>query len=241
MKKQLTLLLTIILLLSRNHTLAQSGNTAGDSTSHPLSITFSPLALIDEFTMPMIQGGIEYRFSPRVSIHTELGMRYRAGSMTEEADTSFYQPSGIKLKAEVRFYTKSKSRHPAKKHNVNYMALNAFYIQEHRNNSIQYYYNKDKEQNRSDNFGLRRLIIGCNALIGTQMPVGRRCYFDCYAGAGLRFRGISSIHKEYDGKRDDLKRTKDVTITDIKDKLNADDSNIVIPHLTAGIRFCFRL
>ncbi len=63
----------------------------------------APLALIDDFGLPAIQGGLEIPVAKNISWYNEFGIRYRK-SIAETADTNFVTPGGYRVKSEVRYY-----------------------------------------------------------------------------------------------------------------------------------------
>jgi hypothetical protein len=236
------MLLFFIFLFNSLAASAQTPERTTNPTYNKVSVTFLPLALADDPSFPTIQGGIEYRLSPSFSLLAEAGVRYRK-SMYEQADTGFYTPQGIKLKAEIRYYDWFRGR--LKKimpfREGTYIGANLFYIKDIHNTAIRYEYNKDSTQTRDDHFGVQKTVFGINLLTGSKIPVTKWFSIDCYVGLGIRIRQINTTNKEYDAGRDLLKTWRHPNIQDIRNTNDAKAGNNVLANLTAGFRLCLRL
>ena len=199
-------------------------------------IEFCPLCLVDEFSFPTIQGGIEFYLTEKLSLYNEIGIKYRKGYY-ETSDTSFISSKGFKIKSELRYYIST-----TKEHSKNtYIALNGFYNKDTHNTEIGYYYQSDSLKSRYDNFGVKKSVIGTNLLIGFKKTIWNKFSFDAYAGIGVRFVGISTVNKEFDKNRDKLQQPMDVTIVGIRDKVDANEKANNIGNITLGIRLCYEL
>ena len=60
-------------------------------------IKFCPLCLVDEFSFPTVQGGIEFYLTEKLSWYNKIGIKYRKGYY-ETADTNFIGSRGFKIK-----------------------------------------------------------------------------------------------------------------------------------------------
>jgi hypothetical protein len=209
--------------------------TASAQKSKP-EIEFCPLCLVDEFSFPTIQGGIEFYLTEKLSLYNEIGIKYRKGYY-ETADTSFIGSNGFKLKTELRYYISYTEEHSKN----TYVAINGFYYKDNHNTETGYYYQGDSLNPRYDNFGVKKLVIGTNVLIGCKKTIWNNFSFDAYAGVGLRFVSISTVSKEFDKNRDKLRQPMDVTIVGMRDRVDANEKADNIGNITLGIRLCYQL
>ncbi len=85
-------------------------------------LEFCPLCLIDEFSFPTIQAGLEFQLTKKLSLYNEIGIKYRKGYY-ETADTNFIGSKGFKIKTEVRYYISTPEEYSKK----TYVAVNGFY------------------------------------------------------------------------------------------------------------------
>jgi hypothetical protein len=74
-------------------------------------------SLIDFIGFPTVQGGIEYKFSPKISWYNEVGIE--CYSFPDKADTAFLGSHGYKLKSEIRYF---------KNWNKSYSSLEGYYF-----------------------------------------------------------------------------------------------------------------
>jgi hypothetical protein len=93
------------------------------SQKHKPEIKLCPLGLVDEFSYPTVQAGIDFYLTKELSWYNEIGIKYRNGYY-ETADTSFIGFGGFKIKTELRYY----------------IALNGFFNRHTQNTETAYYY-----------------------------------------------------------------------------------------------------
>lgn len=204
-------------------------------------IKLSPLSAIDVVSFPTIQGGIEFGLSKKISWHNEFGIKYAKGD-GEKTDTSFIHSKGAKAKTELRYYfRRGIDGQTTKPLEGFYLAANGFYIFDQHNAEARYFLQKDSTTMHVDNFTVKKTIWGANFLLGVQQPIGKNFLIDAYAGVGARYRNITSTHKEYNNKTDELSQAIDVTITGFKYKAESDGGKSLLPNLSFGIRLCLRL
>jgi len=173
------------------------------SQNEKVVIKFCPLALVDEVTFPTIQGGVEFKLKSGISLYNELGIKYRTGYY-ESYDTNFINSYGFKFKFEVRFYLTKifKYVNPDGVLKGLYVGGNLFFIRDYHNSKIGYFFEKDSSTLLSDNFVVKKNIIGTNIILGLQKQISRKFLIDFYAGLGLRIRIIENLYREYDSDRD---------------------------------------
>lgn len=210
------------------------------SQNKNIIVKFSPLALIDEFNLPAIEAGAEFGLSKKLSLYTELGIKYRESTF-QKADTSFYASRGYKAKIEMRYYFKNRNNSKINALRGFYVAANMFYTKDYHNTDISYFYHQDSLTIRTDNFGVQKTVIGINLLGGSQLKLRGRFMMDFYAGIGVRFRHITAINKEFDYDSDNLISPIDLTVQGVLNETDAKGGNSVVPNLTLGLRLCYRL
>ncbi|MGN6539353.1 MAG: hypothetical protein ACTHKY_00960 [Ginsengibacter sp.] len=93
------------------------------SQKHKPEIKLCPLCLVDEFSYPTVQAGIDFYLTKELSCYNEIGIKYRNGYY-ETADTSFIGFGGFKIKTELRYY----------------IALNRLFSRHTQNTETAYYY-----------------------------------------------------------------------------------------------------
>jgi hypothetical protein len=218
---------------------------AAFSQSGKITLKFCPLALIDGFSFPAIQGGLEYQLTKRLSLYNEVGIKYRNSYFFEGADTSWVKSSGLKLKTECRYYFNKKSDDKDadfSKKAGRYLGVNLFYMKDWHNTEVYYYKNEDTSLYRTDNIGVKKNIFGLNILAGIQshFPDVKNILFDVYAGFGIRFSNIDNVHQEYDPDKDEMLHPVDVSVSVVKKLIDTDQGFHTNFNLTCGFRVCYR-
>ncbi len=208
--------------------------------SDKVSIKFAPLALVDEVSMPTIQGGIEVKLSNRISWYNEVGFKYRK-CVNETSDTPFVDSRGYKLKTEVRYHLKGIKvgiyKEPATGY---YVGANAFYINDYHNTMVNYSEQTAKSVIKQDAFGVHKQVFGINLLIGYQNAIYKNFLIDIYAGVGVRMRVVNTVNKEFNKDTDSLCQTIDFNVLGIRDYVDAAGGTSVVPSITGGVRLCYR-
>ena len=205
------------------------------SQNEKVSIKFSPLPLIDDIGFPTIQGGFEVKLSKRISWYNEVGIKYRE-CMSEIPDTNFVASRGYKLRTELRYYLSKKKN---KSLEGLYIALNASFSQNYHNPEISYYPNKDSSISRKDGFGVKKDMFGLNILCGFQKKLFKGFAIDGYGGLGIRFRDVTTYHKEFDKNKDSMELPIDFSILSIREIVDANGGKTTIPTLMLGVRICY--
>ena len=205
-----------------------------------VSIKFAPLALIDEVSMPTIQGGVEFKLSKHFSWYNEVGIKYRK-CVNETSDTPFVASDGYKIKSELRYYF-SDTKSGLFKEPVGgfYVGGNLFFINDNHNTKITYYPNKDSSNPKQDAFGVHKKVLGLNLIGGFQHSVYKNFLIDVYAGIGVRMRMVTNENKEFNKDHDSLEQPIDFAVLSIRDYVDAAGGNSVVPSITAGVRLCYR-
>lgn len=205
-----------------------------------VSIKFAPLALIDEISLPTIQGGVEFRLSKHFSWYNEVGIKYRK-CVNERSDTPFVASNGYKIKSELRYYFKdTKAGLFNEPVGGFYVGGNLFFINDNRNTKITYYPNKDSSTTKQDAFGVHKKVLGLNLIGGFQHSVYKNFLIDFYGGIGVRIRMVTNENKEFNKNHDSLVQPVDFAVLSIRDNVDAAGGNSVVPSITAGIRLCYR-
>jgi hypothetical protein len=202
---------------------------------------FCPLALIDDFSFPTIQGGLEIRLSKRITWYNEVGIKYRQSSF-EVSDTSFLKSYGFKVKTEIRYYLP----HIFGLENTNnsmsgyYIGGNIFYNRDCHNTKIDYYLKKDSTNLLVDNFAVKKDIFGANFVVGLQEPIWNNLLLDVYTGFGIRLRNISNNHREYDPEKDFTIGPIEFNYRAMRNDLDMLEGFSSTFNYTLGFRLCYR-
>ncbi len=205
------------------------------------NIQICPFSLIDDFSFPTIQGGIEIKLSRRITWYNEIGVKYRKGYF-EQTDTSFIKTSGFKAKSEIRYYLPNSIGLEEIRTVLNgfYIGGNIFYIRDYHNSEIAYSPNNDSSNISLDDFAVKKNVIGLNLILGLQKKLTRHFLFDIYAGFGYRFRIIHDSHLEFDPYKDSLIKSADVTVQGIRNNIDVRSGLSNTPGLTLGLRLGYR-
>jgi hypothetical protein len=205
------------------------------------NIKISPLSLVDDVSFPAIQAGYEKSLSERFSIYNEAGIRYRR-SFLENADTSFINGFGFRVKSEVRYYMPKSFGYEGIKTVLNglYMAANVFYKRDSHNSSISYHPGEDSLLVTNDDFAVRKNVIGVNLLIGLQKKLVNHFCFDIYFGLGYRIRFINDSHLEFDPKIDRLIKPEGYDIKAMMNNVDVKNGTSYSPSITMGLRLGYR-
>lgn len=203
---------------------------------HPISISFSPLPLMDHIGMPSIQGGLELSLGKRISWMNEVGIEYRK-RLNEKTDTSFLDSKGYKLKSELRYYL-----YPEKNGVLNggYIGANIFFIHDIHNTQLDYYHQKDSSIIRRDEFGVTKNVYGINILFGFQEKIFKGFAIDSYVGMGVRYREVRTIHQEFDENIDQILQPVDLNVVSMRKNVDAGIAPVIVPHITLGVRLCYQ-
>ena len=205
-----------------------------------LSITICPLAAADFFSFPTIQGGVEYRFTPKISWYNEFGVEY-ARSFIGLPDSVILRPHGIKVKTELRYYFHSgRAAGRSDLSGQQYVAINGFLTSDTHNTEV-LYHSKGDTSTRTDVFGVKKKVWGLNAVYGMEQLIGKRFGLDWYFGAGIRFRYITTVGQQFNFQSDYLEGPIDYNLPFEREKTEAKGGFSTTANLTAGIRLFYRL
>lgn len=198
--------------------------------------------LVDFVSFPTIQGGVEYKVSPRVSWYNEIGVEYL--QQLHKPDSAFVGTHGFKLKSEIRYYFKraGERKEPGNRH---YIGANIFYINDSYNTSIGYVPNPGSYNVAYDWYGVRKKVWGMNLLAGIERPAGqgkisKRVFFDLYGGLGIRLRTISTINRDV-GYGNAVVLPIDLNVYRVQKDAELKGGFSILPNLTLGVRACYRL
>ncbi len=209
------------------------------SQDHRLSILLSPLCLIDDFSFPTIQGGIEIKISNRITFYNEFGGKYREGAY-EYNDTSLIQSTGYKYKSEIRYYLKSSDNKRNTHQRGLYLGANVFYIKDTHNGNITYYPGGDKAVINSDYFAVEKNVWGFNAVMGWHQVFKKHLILDPFWGLGVRFRTTENFQREYDPNTDEAIFPREPTVYGIKDGIDTQSGTSSLLNIIGGVRIGYR-
>ncbi len=176
----------------------------------------SPIALFEPETI-VIQGGIEYFFSPKFSIQAELGVN--GGIFGINSGRGKNEDFNLwRIKNELKFHTKN-----------NYWALELFFV--------------DKDFIRTDDYLYVRTnriwynkahidfqVLGAGLKFGRQKYISENLLLDSYIGLGIRsrYRKVTILEVSPNQEQED-----EYFLSSDRYRFNGWD---YIPHLTMGIK-----
>ncbi len=182
---------------------------------------------------------MEFRLTKKLSWYNELGIKYRQSYYEQvDRDTNFIKSKGLKIKTEFRYYFRSIDKN---KFTGRYVALNGFFINDHHNIEIDYYYQGDSSILRKDAFGVKKKVFGINLIVGRQKPLTNRLALDLYCGLGIRLRNIVTVNKEFERYRDGLRGPIDVNVYFTKQIVEAGAAHSAGLNISLGLRLCYSL
>jgi len=206
------------------------------SQTQNVIVKFCPLDLAD-VNMPTVQAGVEFKLFKNITWYNEFGVKYTKNIVERYVDTSFVPSNGYKIKSELRYYLMNKGK---SQFDGAYFAANVFFIKDMYNRQISYRQNSDQVIN-TNYFGVRKNVLGFNAVFGYQTNLSTKIYLDAYGGLGLRLRNISTVHEEFNKNKDVLVNATDPKINTIGEKADVDGGFSIRPNLTLGFRIGFGL
>lgn len=163
-----------------------------DTTSR-FKVYTSPLQIIDFCSRQMITLGCELKVLKRVSISGEFGYRYHS---MRDYDTVFVKSKGYSYRFEIKFYGPYFFKN--KKRFLDYLSIEYRYIIDDYNSKFNYSADSLREIKLTDNYGILKDIYIGNIKYGFILSLGKRTYFDIYAGIGLRYRDVKNVNREFD-------------------------------------------
>jgi hypothetical protein len=200
--------------------------------SQSISIKLPLLSLVDEFSFPTIQSGIEFGISKKISWYNEAGIKYREGYYSMP-DTNLTATGGFKLKSEIRYF----------KHTVRsgrYAGVNGFYTKDSHHTITPYYYLGDSSDERIDNFSVQKVVTGLNLVIGKIYPTRKKISIELYYGLGIRFISIRQNNKEFNLQRDTVYRgARCFTIADLAYRKDITGGRSIAPNFSFGMRLSY--
>jgi hypothetical protein len=205
------------------------------------NLKFSPLSLVDDVSFPAIQAGYEKSLNERFSIFNEVGIRYRK-SLLENSDTSFINGFGFRVKSEIRYYFRKSFGYEEVKTVLNglYLGANVFYKRDSHNSEISYHPGRDSLLIATDDFAVKKNVLGINLLIGLQKKLVNHFCFDIYIGLGYRIRLINDSFLKYDHATDRLIKPDGFDIRAMMNEIDLKNGTSYTPSVTLGIRLGYR-
>ncbi|MFT3703367.1 MAG: hypothetical protein QM802_13405 [Agriterribacter sp.] len=207
-----------------------------------LIVKGDPLALINNFTFPLVQFSAEKRLSKHFSIAPELGVQLY-NSKLSSIDSNLTKWNGFKLGIEGRYYglfrSKYRNRGPYRAWAEKYLSLSIFYRQ-NRDNAQVFYHKPDDTTRYNDCFVFSKKAWGINLIYGVQINK-KRFVAEFYGGIGFLNRRTKNYSREYDDLTDELIRDSDVTVAGIKKGAALRENSGTIGNIIVGIRLGMRL
>ena len=207
------------------------------------------LSLVDFFSFPTAQIGIERKITKDFSINVETGLQiYNLGLGKKELDTLVLKNKGFKINIEGRYYitnllTKSdlKSKKP-------YFGIQLFYRQYNYGNSVfytidpnydkPYSYNQEnniKIETISDEYEVQKTIYGLNITAGMQLKLYKNFIFEPYVGAGIMNWNAENFNRSFKNNKIESTTCNHCFFTDF-----SEDSGLKF-NLTYGFRIGYKL
>ncbi|MBN3580881.1 DUF3575 domain-containing protein [Algoriphagus aestuarii] len=183
-----------------------------------LLIKTSPLALFEPETI-VIQGGIEYFFSPKFSIQSEIGVN--GGIFGVNSSRGKNEEFKLwRTKNEFKFYSKK-----------NYWGLELFFVNKDFIRTEDFFI-PNKSEIFYDKAQVDFQVIGTGIKFGRQEFVSKNILLDTYVGLGLRsrFRQVDVQELSANQGRDEF---FEYFLSSDRYRFNGWD---YIPHFTAGIK-----
>ena len=201
----------------------------------PVAATFSPLALLDDFRYPLIQGGFETPIKKGWSCFTEVGIKYR-NSFMDGVDSAMVPSKGYRIKLELRHYSTKKN----KENMQPYWATGIELQKEQHNTGIQYYKMPDTVNRLGDEFGVFQSGWAFHVAYGLVHTWSRHFCTDVYVGLSVRYRFNETIGLEYLPGKDRMIRSVDPSFADSRALADLATEGNWRPRLLAGIRLQLR-
>ena len=183
-----------------------------------LLIKTSPLAFLEPETI-VLQGGIEYFFSNKISIQSEIGVN--GGIFGIKTDRGKNEDFKLwRTKNELKFYTKK-----------NYWAIELFFVNKDFIRTDDYY----SQTGRTfyyDEARIRFQVIGSGIKFGRQVYTSKNILIDSFGGLGFRgrYRQISQVELS---KNQSERLNENFFDFSGRYRFKGWDS---VPHLTIGVK-----
>jgi hypothetical protein len=203
------------------------------------NLLMSPLCLIDEFSFPTIQPGVEMRLNQRLSIFTEFGMKFKR-AFYEYRDTSFINSTGYKAKVEIRYYLKTWNNQTGTNERGLFLGLNTFYIENTFNDLLNYNKENKLEIQIADCFSVKKHVWGANVVFGWQQTIIKHIVIESFGGFGIRCRRTENNNLQFDPLVDEIVKTTDPNFDVILSTINTESGTRSLLNFTAGIRFGYQ-
>jgi hypothetical protein len=212
------------------------------SQKNNINLKICPLALIDGFSFPTIQGGLEVKLSDKFSCYNEIGIKYREGTFYQIADTAFIRSSGLKVKTEIRYYLQKQSDSDEKIKSLYgvYIGANLSYIKDFHNSETSYFHKSDSTVIITDDFAVKKHVFVLNFICGVQRAFEQHVFIDLYAGLGIRLRMVHNTNLEYNPQYDGMREPVDFNIQASREDIDINEKMSCLPNLTLGLRIGYQ-
>lgn len=204
-----------------------------------VKLLLSPLCLIDDFSFPTFQPGIEIRLTKRLAFFSEFGIKYAKASY-EYTDTSFIKSSGYKAKTEIRYYLKTRNNEKGTNERGLFIGINGFYIKDTFNDILYYYDRNNPEIEIPDCFAVKKNVWGTNLIFGWQQVFIKHIVIESYGGFGVRCRKIENFQNQFDTSVDELVHSIDPSYDVGTSITNSEVGTHFLLNFTAGFRLGYQ-
>lgn len=195
-------------------------------------------SLFDMAAFPSVQLSVEKKISRYISISPEGG--YQLYNF-RQSDTSFINPEGIKVSAELRYFLPRFIKGIGINPTIEgiYVGFKPFYRQYRYSTYIPVLVNPDHLNHYEDNFASKNRVYGLCFIFGFQKAVYKRIVFDLYSGVGIMNREIKNTGLQYDKGSGDL--IGGTGLMQFMDRFKLSESSGIWPAFSFGFRIGYKL
>lgn len=234
------LLLTLVLIATT--TAAVFSQEAKSESTWALKMNMP--ALVDIFTFPTVNIGVEKQINNYFSLGTEIG--YQFYDFKSLSDTIFLKPRGFKASVEGRIYIIKLLRPNYQKTAKGVFAgLQAFYRQNQYSSTISYHNEADEDlegnediPSYTDAFGVKKKAYGLNLVLGFQKPVGKHFLFEPSLSLGYQQRNIENTNQSYNYR---IQTIEGNDLIPLFSKLDTEEASGGAFNISFGFRLGYRL
>lgn len=185
--------------------------------------------MIDIISFPTVQLSVEKKLTENFSVNGEIG--YQLYDL-RHTDTVFLSPKGFKVNLECRYYI-SKLFDSNLLEGV-YVGLQGFYRQNQYTANISYHTTPDSNIFKSDDFWVKKSVVGLNLMLGYETSITDKLVVDMYVGLGGMNRVIKNTNIQFNRNSGDFLAGTD--LVPLFEKLNLSESSGGSVSITFGLR-----
>jgi Protein of unknown function (DUF3575) len=207
------------------------------------------LSLVDAFSFPTIQLGLERTLTKNLSVNVESGIQlYSFNFPKNKTDTLSIKNGGFKFNIEARYYLNNSNKVNYKKNWNSFIAIQAFYRGNNYGSIVNYSidpnYDKPYNYNQNNNiivpklvdeFEVKKSIYGINILVGNQINLIKNVIVEPYFGIGVMDRQVRNFNRSFKNNKVESQNCNHCFFSDF-----SEDSGIVL-NLTYGFRIGYKL